>query len=58
MDIGMAAKGDVESLREEGDQRIVDPHSGLRRNRQRNMEFWKGSEWEGGKRGKGVGKNP
>ena len=46
MEIGMAAKGDVEHLR--GDQRIVDLalQAVHRRNRQRKMKFREGSELE------------
>ena len=62
MEIGMAAEGDGDSAREEGDQRFVDLAL-QQENQQRKMEFWKGQSWnekgyQGGKSGKDVVKNP
>ena len=60
----MAAKDDSESVREEGDQRIVDLGTAgcLQRDWQRKMEFrrggqnWNGKRYHGGKGGKDGGK--
>ena len=50
MEIGMAAKDDGESAREEGDRRIVDLalQAVCKGTGTRKMEFWKGSEHEKG----------